>query len=133
MGGSIQPTIAATRHGRASIKNASGAPKSVVRPPARRFPSGMPPAYMSDDDFRNRLFRACGINWLHTSLLQRMPIRAWLFRCGGEIFPCQGCNRFIKDDHSSHSLRWRRTGRAARNCVSSSPLRWVRRRCMFAR
>ena len=24
-----------------------GAPKSVVRPPARRFPSGMPPAYTS--------------------------------------------------------------------------------------
>src|SRR6266581_4234620 len=43
----IQPTIAAMRHAIPPIKNAIGAPKSVVRPPARRFPSGMPPAYTS--------------------------------------------------------------------------------------
>ena len=39
----IQPTIAATKLRTPPIKNEIGVPMSTARPPANRFPSGMPP------------------------------------------------------------------------------------------
>src|SRR5258708_2674866 len=61
----IQPTIAATRHGIASIKNAIGALKSAVRLPARRFPTGMPPAYTSRYTLITLPRRALGVTiWM---------------------------------------------------------------------
>ncbi len=41
----IQPTIAAIKLRIPPINSEIGAPKSSARPPANRFPSGIPPAY----------------------------------------------------------------------------------------